>query len=157
MGVYWGWQTRRASVASDIGIIQTVVGTGEGGYAGDGGLATQALIGEAYGCDFDTAGNLYISDGRNHTIRRIDKDTGIITTVAGCGRQGYSGDGGPATEATLNNLYSLQVDSNGDIYIVDRLNCAIRKVDAATAMITTVAGTGEPGYSGDGSPGARAQ
>ncbi len=140
-----------------IGTIQTVVGTGEGGYAGDGGPATQAFIGEAYGCDFDRAGNLYISDGRTHTIRRIDKTTGIITTVAGCGRQGYSGDGGPATEATLDNLYALQVDTNGDLYIVDRLNAAIRKVDAATSIITTVAGTGEPGYSGDGGPGVDAQ
>ena len=140
-------------MAFEIGKIQTVVGTGEEGYAGDGGPAAQALIGEAYGCDFDTAGNLYISDGRTHTIRRIDKDSGIITTVAGSGRQGYSGDGGPATEATLDNLYSLQVDTNGDIYIVDRLNAAIRKVDAATGIITTVAGTGEPGYSGDGGPG----
>lgn len=141
----------------EIGKIQTVVGTGEGGYAGDGGPATQALIGEAYGVDFDTAGNLYICDGRNHTVRRIDKDSGIITTVAGSGRQGYSGDGGPATEATLDNLYSLQVDGNGDIYIVDRLNAAIRKVDAATRIITTVVGTGEPGYSGDGGPGVSAQ
>jgi sugar lactone lactonase YvrE len=152
-----GDERGRASVALDIGTIQTVVGTGEGGYAGDGGPAIQALIGEAYGCDFDTAGNLYISDGRNYTIRRIDRDTGIITTVAGCGLQGYSGDEGPATEATLDNLYSLQVDTNGDIYIVDRLNAAIRKVDAATGMITTVAGTGEPGYSGDGGPGPKAQ
>jgi hypothetical protein len=144
-------------VAVAIGTIQTVVGTGEEGYAGDGRPATQALIGEAYGCDFDLAGNLYISDGRNHTIRRIDKQTGIITTVAGCGRQGYSGDGGPATAATLNNLYSLQVDTNGDIYIVDRLNAAIRKVDAATGIITTVVGTGVAGYSGDGGPGTQAQ
>ena len=141
----------------EIGKIQTVVGTGEHGYAGDGGPAIQALIGEAYGVDFDTEGNLYICDGRNHTIRRIDKDSGIITTVAGSGRQGYSGDGGPATEATLDNLYSLQVDTNGDIYIVDRLNAAIRKVDAATRIITTVVGTGEPGYSGDGGPGVSAQ
>jgi sugar lactone lactonase YvrE len=139
-------------MAFEIGKIQTVVGTGEEGYAGDGGPATRALIGEAYGCDFDTEGNLYICDGRTHTIRRIDKDSGIITTVAGSGRQGYSGDGGPANEATLNNLYSLQVDENGDIYIVDRLNAAIRKVEAATGIITTVAGTGEPGYSGDGGP-----
>jgi hypothetical protein len=145
------------SMAAERGKIQTVVGTGEGGYAGDGGPATQALIGEAYGCDFDTEGNLYISDGRNHTIRRIDKASGIITTVAGSGRQGYSGDGGPATAATLNNLYSLQVATNGDIYIVDRLNAAIRKVEAATGIITTVAGTGEPGYSGDGGPGVLAQ
>ena len=65
-------------MAFEIGKIQTVVGTGEEGYAGDGSPATQARIGEAYGCDFDTQGNLYICDGRNHTIRRIDKDSGII-------------------------------------------------------------------------------
>jgi hypothetical protein len=141
----------------EIGMIQTVVGTGEDGYSGDGGQAIQARIGEAYGCAFDAKGNLYISDGRNHTIRRIDKATGVITTVAGSGRQGYSGDGGPATAATLNNLYSLQVATNGDIYIVDRLNAAIRKVDAGTGIITTVAGTGESGYGGDGGPGIRAQ
>src|SRR5438445_6261303 len=141
------------SMAIEIGIIQTVVGTGEGGYAGNGGPATQALIGEAYGCAFDTAGNLYISDGRTHTIRRIDKDSGIITTVAGSGRQGYSGDGGPATAGTLDNLYSLDVDINGDIYIVDRLNAAIRKADAATGIIAKVARTGVPGYGGSGGPG----
>src|SRR5262245_458806 len=144
-------------MALEIGKIQTVVGTGKEGYEGDGGLASQALIGEAYGCAFDTGGHLYISDGRNHTIRRIDRDSGIITTVAGSGRQGYPGDGGPATDATLNNLYSLQVDTNGDIYIVDRLNAAIRKVDAATGIITTVVGTGKPGYAGDGGPGVLAQ
>ena len=108
------------------GIIQSVVGTGEEGYRGDDGPATLARIGEAYGCDFDQYDNLYISDGRNHTIRRIDKETWNITTVAGTGEQGYSGDGGPAISATLNNLYSLQVDTNGDIYIVDRLNSVIR-------------------------------
>src|SRR5207247_1752434 len=145
------------SMAIEIGIIQTVVGTGEGGYAGDGGPAIPALIGEAEGCASDTAGNLYLSGGRTHTVRRIDKGTGIITTVAGSGRQGYSGDGGPATAATLDNLYSLDVDTNGDIYIVDRLNAAIRKVEAATGIITTVAGTGVPGYSGDGGPGVLAQ
>ena len=140
-----------------IGKIQTVIGTGEEGYAGDGGPADRALIGEAYGCAFDVQDNLYISDGRNHTVRRIDRDTWVITTVAGNGQQGYSGDGGPATQATLNNLYSLTVDANGDIYIIDRLNAAVRKVDAATGIITTVAGTGVPGYSGDGGPGHLSQ
>ena len=141
----------------EIGKIQTVVGTGEEGYAGDGGPALDASIGEAYGCAFDTGGNLYICDGRTHTVRRIDKNTQVITTVAGTGEAGYSGDGGPATEATMNNLYSLTVDTNGDIYIVDRFNAVIRKVEAATGIITTVAGTGEPGYSGDGGPGPQAQ
>src|SRR5262245_50244412 len=103
-------------MAYEIGKMQAVDGTGEHGKDGVGGPATQALTGEAYGCDFDRVGSLYICDGRNHTVRRISKGSGIITTVAGSGRQGYSGDGGPATEAALNNLYSLQVDTNGDIY-----------------------------------------
>jgi hypothetical protein len=141
----------------EIGKIQTVVGTGEEGYAGDGGLATQALIGEAYGCAFDTEDNLYICDGRNHTIRRIDRNFGIITTVAGTGEAGYSGDGGPAIQATMDNIYSLIVDANGDIYLADRLNAAVRKIDAATGIITTVVGTGQQGYSGDGGPGTQAQ
>jgi hypothetical protein len=141
----------------EIGKIQTVVGTGEEGYSGDGGPALEATIGEAYGCSFDIDGNLYICDGRTHTIRRIDKFTQVITTVAGTGEAGYSGDGGPATEATMDNIYSLTVDANGDIYIVDRFNAAVRKIDAATGIITTVAGTGEPGYSGDGGPGSQAQ
>ena len=139
------------------GIIQSVVGTGEEGYTGDGGPATLALIGEAYGCDFDRFDNLYISDGRNHTIRRIDRKNWNITTVAGSGEQGYTGDGGPAISATLNNLYSLQIDANGDIYIVDRLNSVIRKVDFKTGIITTVAGTGISGYSGDGGLGVDAE
>ena len=141
----------------EIGKIQTVVGTGEEGYTGDGGPALEATIGEAYGCSFDIDGNLYICDGRNHTVRRIDRNTQVITTVAGTGEAGYSGDGGPATEATMDNIYSLTVDTNGDIYIVDRLNAALRKVSAATGIMTTVAGTGEPGYSGDGRPGPQAQ
>ena len=141
----------------EIGKIQTVVGTGEEGYAGDGGPATLALIGESYGCAFDTSDNLYICDGRNHTVRRIDWKSWVITTVAGTGEAGYSGDNGPALQATMDNLYSLTVDTNGDIYIVDRFNCAIRKVDAATDIITTVAGTGEPGYGGDGGPGTLAR
>ena len=82
---------------------------------------------------------------------------GVIVTIAGTGAEGYSGDGGPATEATFNQPYSLQVDSNGDVYVVDRLNYVIRRIDAATGIISTVAGTGEPGYGGDGGPGTEAQ
>src|SRR5215467_2738763 len=140
-----------------IGIIRTVAGTGEKGYAGDGGLATNALMSEPFMCAFDAHGHLYVAEATNHCIRRIDKVTGVITTVAGTGVSGYSGDGGPATRATLNQPYSLQIDTNGDIYIVDRLNAAVRKVAAATGIITTVAGTGTPGYSGDGGPGVLAQ
>ncbi len=141
----------------ESGKIQTYVGTGEKGYAGDGGPADQALCTEPFMCDFDSAGNLFYSESRNNVIRRVDKATGIVTTVAGNGEAGYSGDGGPAIQATMKEPYSLQVDrNNGDIYIVDRLNAVVRRVDAATGVITTVAGTGEQGYSGDGGPGGQA-
>ncbi len=106
--------------------------------------------------DFDSAGNLFYTESRNNVVRRVDKTTGVVTTVAGTGESGYGGDGGPATQATMREPYSLQVDGNGDIYIVDRLNAVVRKVDAATGIITTVAGTGEVGYSGDGGPGDQA-
>lgn len=139
------------------GMIQTIAGTGEKGYAGDGGPAISALLNEPFMCAFDVQGNLYIAEAINHCVRRLDHRTGVITTVAGTGMSGYSGDGGPATCATLNQPYSLQIDRQGDIYIVDRLNAVIRKVEATTGRITTVAGTGEPGFSGDGGLGMRAQ
>ena len=137
--------------------IRTVVGTGEAGYTGDGGPAADATLREPFMCSFDSAGNLFFCEARNHVVRRVDAATGVVTTVAGTGEQGYSGDGGPATEATLYEPYSLEVDADGSIYIVDRLNAAVRRVDGATGVITTVAGTGEPGYSGDGGPGDQAQ
>jgi sugar lactone lactonase YvrE len=137
--------------------IQSIVGTGEAGYSGDGGPAVRATQREPFMCAFDRQGNLYVAEAKNHCVRKVDKATGVITTVAGNGSPGYSGDGGPAVQASLNEPYSLQVDQNGDIYIVDRLNAAVRKVEAATGIITTVAGTGEPGYRGDGGPGNQAQ
>ena len=141
----------------ETGKIQTYVGTGEAGYAGDGGLALKALCTEPFMCDFDSDGNLYYSESRNNIVRRVDKATGVITTVAGTGEAGNSGDGGPATQATMREPYSLQVDrDNDDIYIVDRLSAVVRKVDGSTKIISTVAGTGEVGYSGDGGPGNQA-
>ena len=140
------------------GVIETVIGTGEPGYAGDGGPAGAALLREPFMCSFDSAGNIFLAEARNHCVRRIDRDTGVITTIAGNGNAGYSGDGGPSFAATLNEPYSLTVhQQSGDIYIVDRLNAAVRRVDRTTGIITTVAGTGAPGYGGDGGPGDRAQ
>jgi NHL repeat len=139
------------------GMIRTIAGTGEKGYAGDGGPAVSALLNEPFMCAFDAQGNLYVAEALNHCVRRMDQRTGVITTVAGTGTPGYSGDGGPATQATLHQPYSLQIDTHGDLYIVDRLNAVIRKVEATTGQITTVAGTGEQGFSGDGGPGRRAQ
>jgi hypothetical protein len=141
----------------DRGIMYSVAGTGERGYSGDGGPATAATLSEPFMCVFDARGNLYEAEAMNHCIRRIDAATGVITTVAGTGQEGYSGDGGPAVEATLNQPYSLDIDAAGNLYIVDRLNAVIRKVDAATGVMTTIAGTGEPGYRGDGGPGTQAQ
>ena len=141
----------------EAGKISTYVGTGEGGHAGDGGQAGDAVCNEPFMCDFDSAGNLFYTEAKNHIVRRVDKANGIVTTVAGNCESGYSGDGGSATQATMQEPYSLQVDqNNGDIYIVDRLNAVVRKVDAASGIITTVAGTGEVGYSGDGGPGNQA-
>ena len=144
------------------GIITTVAGAGERGYSGDGGPADAALLSEPFMCAFDTEGYLYIAEAMNHCVRRVDTATGVIVTIAGTGAEGYSGDGGPATAATFNQPYSLQVDDNGDVYVVDRLNYVIRKIDAATGVISTVAGTGEPGNPdnqerGDAGPGTQAQ
>jgi len=107
-------------------------------------------------CDFDSQGNLFVAEAKSHTVRRVDKASGVVTTVAGNGESGYSGDGGPGNQATMQEPYSLQVDGNGDVYVVDRLNAVVRKVDGSTGIITTVAGTGEVGYSGDGGPGNQA-
>ena len=139
------------------GIITTVVGTGERGYSGDGRAATSALLSEPFMCAFDSAGNMYVAEAMNHCIRRVDRETGVIATIAGTGAEGYSGDGGPATEATFNQPYSLQVDGKSDVYVVDRLNYVIRKIDAATGIITTIAGTGEQAYGGDGRPAVQAK
>src|SRR5690349_516872 len=102
--------------------IDTVAGTGKAGHAGDGGKATEALLKQPFHCDLDGQGHLFIAEAENHCIRKLDLKTGILTTVAGSGAKGYSGDGGPATKATLNEPYAIAVDTNGDLYITDRLN-----------------------------------
>jgi sugar lactone lactonase YvrE len=137
--------------------ITTVAGTGEKGFAGAGGSATQAKLDQPFGVTFDRAGNLYFSDTGNHRIRRVDAMTGVITTVAGNGKKGFGGDGGPATAAMLNEPYGLCFDRGDNLYVVDRLNFCIRKVDAKTGAISTVAGTGgKSGFGGDGGPAAAA-
>ena len=90
-------------------IITTIVGTGDAGFSGDNGPAIQASLREPFMCDFDTDGNLYVCEAKNHTVRKIDMVTKTITTVAGTGESGYTGDGGPATSATMNEPYSLWV------------------------------------------------
>jgi sugar lactone lactonase YvrE len=139
-----------------MAIITTAVGTGEKGFAGDGGPAAKALLNGPFDICFDRAGNLYFSDTFNNRIRRVDAASGFITTVAGTGEKGFSGDGGPAVDAALNEPYGIAVDRAGNLYIADRLNRRVRRVDAGSGAITTLAGTGEAAYGGDGGPAARA-
>jgi sugar lactone lactonase YvrE len=120
------------------GTITTVAGTGrEGRFSGDGGLATEAKL-TASDVAFDSAGNLYIADGDNHRIRKVDKD-GIIHTVAGTGKKGHSGDGGPATKATLNEPSSIDFDGEGNLFILCHRTSVVRKVHK-DGTITTIAG-----------------
>jgi DNA-binding beta-propeller fold protein YncE len=137
-------------------IITTAVGTGEKGFAGDGGPANAALLNGPFDVAFDAAGNLYFSDTFNCRIRRVDARSGTIGTVAGNGDKGYSGDGGPATGAALNEPYGIVLDRAGNIFIADRLNGRVRRIDAASGTITTLAGTGDAAYGGDGGPAALA-
>ena len=132
-------------------IITTVAGDGTAAFAGDGGLATAASLSSPWGVALDAAGNIFIVDNGNDSIRRVDASTGIITTVAGTGTQGFSGDGGPATSAMLNFPTGVAVDTAGNFYIADQANHRVRKVDTG-GTITTVAGTGTAGFSGDGGP-----
>jgi DNA-binding beta-propeller fold protein YncE len=136
--------------------ITTAVGTGEKGFAGDGGPATEALLNGPFDIAFDLAGNLYFSDTFNCRIRRVDAATGTIATIAGNGEAGYSGDGGPATTAALNEPYGVVVDRSGNVYIADRLNRRVRRIDAHSGIIITLAGTGDAAYSGDGGPASAA-
>ncbi|MBC8432063.1 MAG: tandem-95 repeat protein, partial [Desulfobacterales bacterium] len=137
-------------IKTNIDMIDTVAGNGTGGHSGDNGPATDARFSSPYGVAVDSTGNLYISDSSNSRIRKVDSN-GVITTAAGNGNYGYSGDNGPATNARLNDPYGLAVDNAGNLYIADALNHRIRKVDTS-GVITTVAGNGSWGYSGDNGP-----
>ncbi|MFN7926413.1 MAG: SMP-30/gluconolactonase/LRE family protein [Blastocatellia bacterium] len=130
------------------GVITTYAGTGIGGYTGDGGQATIARIDTPIGIAVDRSGNVYFSDSLNDAVRKVDT-TGKITTVAGNGQSGFSGDGGQATAARLSLPQSLIFDGAGNLYICDTFNNRVRKVDTQ-GIITTIAGNGSAGYSGDG-------
>ena len=130
--------------------VRTVFGTGTPGYSE---TQTRAPFGLAFGPD----GALYFCEMDGQRVRRLDLATGRVTSVAGGGARGYSGDGGPAVDAALNMPHELQFDAAGDLYIADRDSHTIRRVDMKTGVISTAAGTGTPGYSGDGGPAREAQ
>jgi uncharacterized protein (TIGR03437 family) len=136
------------------GTITTVAGSGTAGYAGDGAAAASAQLSSPVGLAFDGKGNLYIADTDNNAVRKVAG--GTISTVAGTGQQGYTGDGGRATSARLNYPEGVAVDAAGDLYITDTLNYVVRMVSPAGA-IKTVAGTGAAGYAGDGGAANQAQ
>ena len=136
------------------GTVTTVAGNGSAGFGGDGGAATSAQLNGPFGVAVDASGNLYIADFANNRIRQVSP-TGGITTVAGSGAQGYFGDGGPATQAGLNGPLGVAVDTAGNLYIADTNNNVIRKLTGG--IIRTIAGTGVPGFTGDGGPPAQAQ
>jgi len=128
------------------GVITTIAGTGTSGFSGDGNAATAAKLSDPNSVAVDGSGNVYISDAGNDRIRMVA--SGTITTVAGNGTFSFSGDGGPATAASINYPYCIALDSKGNLYIADYTNNRIRMVSSGT--ITTIAGNGTPGYTGDG-------
>ncbi|HWB28719.1 MAG TPA: T9SS type A sorting domain-containing protein [Chitinophagaceae bacterium] len=132
------------------GIITTVAGNGTPGYGGDGSLATAATLNYPERFAFDKKGNMYIADEFNFVVRKVDVSTKKISTVAGTGGYGFSGDGGLAANATFSALAGIAIDTSGNIYVSDQANARIRKIDASSQKIATVAGTGVRIYNGDG-------
>jgi hypothetical protein len=138
------------------GIITTVAGSGLTGFSGDGGPAIVAGLLHPTGIGFDAADNMYIADQGNYRVRKVDKATGIISTVAGNGSPGHNGDGGQATAAATGNVYDVKCDSAGNIIFSVVFSHRIRKVDAATGIITTICGIGSQDFSGDNGPASSA-
>jgi streptogramin lyase len=134
------------------GIIRTVAGNGKSGYSGDGGPALEATFQLPHEIRFDSRGDLYVVDMGNHAVRCVDLKTGTISTIAGTGKPGYSGDGGPAAQAQLDKPHSIQFGPDGSLYICDIGNHVIRRIDMQTKQISTFAGTGKPGPTPDAAP-----
>ena len=143
------WYNHRIRKVDGNGTITTIAGNGTAAFSGDGGLATSAQLNYPTGLALDSAGNIYITDRFNYRIRKITISTGLISTIAGTGTIGNSGDGGAATSATLNEPFQVSI-IKGNLYFSDYANHSVRKINLNTGIITTVAGTGISGYSGDG-------
>ena len=134
-------RTRRMDLNS--GLLTTVAGNGEAAYRGDGGPALEASFAAPHEIRFDEQGNLFIVSRDSHTVRRVDRQSNRVSTVAGTGEAGFSGDGGPASSAQLRQPHSIAFDANGDLLICDIGNSRLRRVDMSSGVITTLSGTGE--------------
>ena len=139
-----------AGVQTASARVSTLIGTGKPGYS-----ATE--VNNPYGMAIGPDGALYFCDLDNQRIRRIDLATGRTTTIAGSGSRGYAGDGGPAVAASINMPHEVQFDAAGHLYVAERDNHVVRRIDAKSGVVSTFAGTGAPGFSGDGGPAIRAQ
>ncbi|MFN0110394.1 MAG: Ig-like domain-containing protein, partial [Blastocatellia bacterium] len=137
-------------------IISTAVGTGGAGFSGDGAIATDTSLNNPVGLALDAAGNMFIADRNNHRIRKVAAGTRIVTTIAGTGEQGFSGDSGQGALALINIPTDVAVDANGNVFFIDQANNRVRRINAA-GVIQTIAGNGTIGYSGDGGPALQAQ
>jgi DNA-binding beta-propeller fold protein YncE len=135
--------------------VSVVAGTGEQGYSGDGSSALDAKLNNPFDLAFFPDGSLVFSDTFNHRIRRVDVDSGVISTICGTGGKGFSGDGGPAELARLNEPYGVVVDRSGRVFFADRLNRRVRVIDTM-GVISTLAGDGSGIYGGDGGPAVQA-
>jgi sugar lactone lactonase YvrE len=140
--------TSRFTQSRDVsGTVRFVTGTQPGAkrFSGDGGPAVEAQLNFPGAVAVDEQGHVYIADTMNHRIRKVDANSGLITTIAGTGQKRWSGDGGPAVAAALNEPTALALDQKGRLYIADQSNHRVRRLDLDTGIITTVAGTGEAG------------
>ncbi|MCX7420991.1 MAG: hypothetical protein NT013_15825 [Planctomycetia bacterium] len=133
------------------GRISTVAGSGQKGYAGDGGPATKALLNEPYEIRFDNEGSMYVVEMQNHLVRKVDQASGLISTIAGTGKAGFSGDGGDAREATFRQPHSIALDGKGSLFVCDIGNQRVRRVDLKSGSISTMTGTGEKAVPKNGS------
>ncbi len=150
----WLWLTAVVTAQE----VVTILGTSQDGWSGDGGSGTAAKCGAPFGLVVGPDGALYVCETTSHVIRRIDMETQMVSTVAGTGgKSGYAGDGGPATQALLNEPYEIRFDTDGHLFIVEMQNAVVRRVDSRTGMISTVAGTGVAGFGGDGGPAIKAR
>src|SRR5262249_14684459 len=138
------------------GKIETLCGTGKGAQVGDGGAFKDASLLGPRAVAIGPDGNLYVCERNGNATRKIDFKSGKIERVAGTGKKGYTGDGGPALEATFNGPKEIDIDKQGNLFIVDTENQAIRKIDVKSGKISIIAGSGKQGNTGDGGPATQA-